>query len=94
MQIWQRDTTHRLCRLESRDRNSINQMKENHSNHGKNDYQDDLPVRTLRDYLQPTRTSTPSCMVIPSTAGTFDMKPEIIQLLPKFHELDFESPYL
>ena len=81
MQSWQRDTTHRLCRLEPRNNNSntVNQMEGSQSNHGENkynqEYQDDLPVRTLRDYLHPTRTSTPSCMVIPSTIGTFNIKP-------------------
>ena len=100
MQTWHRDTTHRLCRSEPRNNNpnTVNQMEESQSNHGENEYnqeyQDDIPIRTLRDYLQPTRTSTPSCMVIPSTVGTFDIKPGIIQLLPKFHGLDSESPYL
>ena len=69
-------------------------MEETHSNRKKNEYQDDLPIRTLCDYLQPTRTSAPSCMVIPSTVRTFDMKLGIIQLLQKFHGLDSESPYL
>ena len=69
-------------------------MKEGHNNHEKNEYQDDLSVRTLRDYLQPTRTNTPSYIVIPSTAGNFDMKLGIIQLLPKFHGLESESSYL
>ena len=100
MQTWHRDTTHRLCRSEPRNNNptTVNQMEGSQSNHGENEYnqeyQDDIPIKTLCDYLQPTRTSTPSCMVIPSTGGTFDIKPGIIQLLPKFHGLDSESPYL
>ena len=96
MQSWQGDTTHRLCRFESRGKKStsINQIEESHSNHGKNEYQDDLPIRTQCDYLQPNRINTPSCMVIPSTAEAFDMKSGIIQLLLKFHGLDSESPYL
>ena len=73
-------------------------MEGSQSNHGENmynqEYQDDLAVRILRDYLQPTRTSTPSYMVIPSTVETFDIKSRIIQLLSKFHGLDSESPYL
>ena len=100
MHTWHRDTTHGLSRAEPRNNNpnTVNQMEGSQSNHGKNEYnqeyQDDIPIRKLRDYLQPTRTSTPSCMVIPSTGGTFDIKPGIIQLLPKFHGLDSESPYL
>ena len=70
-------------------------MEKIHSDHGENEYnheyQDDLPVRTLRDYLQSTRTSIPSCMVIPSTIGIFDIKLGIIKLLTKYHGLDSES---
>ena len=57
MQTWYRDTTHRLCRLELRDNNlnTTNQMEGSQSNHEKNEYnqeyQDDMPIRTLRDYL-------------------------------------------
>lgn len=51
-------------------------------------------TKTLRDYLQPIRSSTPSCMVLPSNTGTFEIKHEVIQLLSKFHGLDSESPYL
>ena len=52
------------------------------------------PLRSLRDYLHPTRQATPSCMVIPAGAGQFDIKPGVIQLLPKFHGLESESAYL
>jgi len=36
---------------------------------GDNEYHNYPPVRSLRDYLQPTRTSTPSCMVFPDAMG-------------------------
>ncbi|XP_038989072.1 uncharacterized protein LOC120112931 [Phoenix dactylifera] len=63
MLLWKRDKTNRLFRVESRDKNLIvqnsnNQMEDNGSNQGDNEFQDDLPIRTLCDYLQPTRTST------------------------------------
>lgn len=54
----------------------------------------DPHVRTLRDYLQPIRGSTPLCVVFPPNAGTFEIKPGVIQLLLKFYGLDSESPYL
>jgi hypothetical protein len=54
----------------------------------------DEPIRTLRDYLQPTRKSTLSCMVFPVKVRNFDIKPRLIQLLPNFHGLDSESLYL
>jgi hypothetical protein len=55
----------------------------------------DQPVKSLRDYLQPTRTSTLSCLAVPATnTGNFDIKPGVVQLLPKFYGLDSENPYM
>jgi hypothetical protein len=51
-------------------------------------------VRTLRDHMNPTRTSAPSCIVFPHDAFHFNFKPDIIQLLATFHGLDLENPYL
>jgi hypothetical protein len=51
-------------------------------------------VRTLRDHMNPTRTSAPSCIVFSPNASHFNFKPYIIQLLPSFHGLDLENPYL
>jgi hypothetical protein len=51
-------------------------------------------VRTLRDHMNPIRTSAPSCIVFPSRASHFNFKPGIIQLLPIFHGLDLENLYL
>ena len=67
------------------------------SNQGDNEHNEDLninPTRTLRDYLQPTRSSIPSCIIIPPNSGNVDLKPGVINLLPKFYGLDSESPYL
>ena len=50
--------------------------------------------RTLRDYMNPMRTGAPSCKVFPLEASRFNFKPYIIQLLPTFHGLEFENPYL
>jgi hypothetical protein len=51
-------------------------------------------VRTLRDHMNPTRTSAPSCIVFPLDASHFNFKPGIIKLLPIFHGLNIENPYL
>jgi hypothetical protein len=51
-------------------------------------------VRTLRDHMNPTRTSVPSCIVFPPDTSHFNFKPDIIQLLHSFHDLDLENPYL
>jgi len=51
-------------------------------------------VRTLKDHMNPARTSAPSCIVFPPDASHFNFKPCIIQLLPTFHGLELENPYL
>jgi len=51
-------------------------------------------VRILRDYMNPTRTSAPSCIIFPSDASYFNFKPNIIQLLPSFHGSNLENSYL
>ncbi|XP_052299939.1 uncharacterized protein LOC127903649 [Citrus sinensis] len=44
--------------------------------------------------MNPTRTGAPSCIVFPPEASRFNFKPGIIQLLPTFHGLESENPYL
>jgi hypothetical protein len=51
-------------------------------------------VRTLRYHMNPIRTSTLSCIVSSHDASHFNFKPGIIQLLPTFHGLNIENPYL
>eukprot|EP00268_Persea_americana_P041107 TRINITY_DN4093_c0_g3_i1.p1 TRINITY_DN4093_c0_g3~~TRINITY_DN4093_c0_g3_i1.p1 ORF type:complete len:157 (+),score=5.03 TRINITY_DN4093_c0_g3_i1:792-1262(+) len=69
----------------------------NNDQNGRNDNDNNVEVnqraRSLREYLQPTRTTTPSCTVVPRNMGNFEIKPSVIQLLPKFHGLDSESAY-
>jgi hypothetical protein len=51
-------------------------------------------VRTLRNYMNPTRTSARLCIIFPPDASHFNFKPDSIQLLPTFHSLELENPYL
>jgi hypothetical protein len=44
--------------------------------------------------MNPTRTSATSCIVFLPDASHFNFKSGIIQLLPSFHGLDPENPYL
>jgi len=44
--------------------------------------------------MNPTRTSASSCIFFLPDASHFNFKPCIIQLLPSFHGLDLENPYL
>ena len=66
--------------------------EDNQSLHNENN--ENNRMRTLRDHMNPTRTSAPSCIVFPPDASHFNFKPDIIQLLPSFHGLDLENSYL
>ena len=50
--------------------------------------------RHLQDYLNPTRVSTPSDIILPANAHTFIIKPGMLPPLLTFHKMDSESPYL
>ena len=47
--------------------------------------------RTLGDFMNPTRTGSPSCIVFPADAARFNFKAGVIQLLT-FHGLESENP--
>ena len=56
---------------------------------------ENLETKTLREYFAPITTNSPSCIVLPNTtAAHFELKPQILQLLPNFHGLDREDPYM
>ena len=50
--------------------------------------------KTLRNFMHPTRTGSPSCIVFPPDATCFNFKLDIIQCLPNFHGFKYENPYL
>jgi hypothetical protein len=50
--------------------------EDNQSLHNENN--ENNRVRTLRDHMNPTRTSAPSCIVFPPDASHFNFKPDII----------------
>ena len=56
---------------------------------------DPLPngERTLREILQPQRTTTNSCIRLHEEANQFLMKSEMIRLLPVYQGVDSENPY-
>jgi len=64
------------------------------SSFSENMAEEDNQVKTLRDHMNPTRTSAPSCIVFPPDTSHFNFKPDIIQLLLSFHGLDLEISYL
>jgi hypothetical protein len=88
MRVWSRTLSGRLSRKSSSFSENMAE-EDNRSLHNKNNR-----VRTLRDHMNPTRTSAPSCIAFPPDASHFNFKLDIIQLLPSFHGLDLENPYL
>ena len=105
MRHWSRSSSGRLIRKsqspppimdENEGENVLGELNpqidqgDNQSQHG----HDQNQPRTLRDYMNPTRTGAPSCIVFPPEASRFNFKPGIIQLLPTFHGLESENPYL
>ncbi|XP_024018882.1 uncharacterized protein LOC112090862 [Morus notabilis] len=55
---------------------------------------EEVQQRTLQDYLHPTRTATTSCIMFLPNALPTDFKPGMIALLPTFHGLENENPYV
>ncbi|XP_024032811.1 uncharacterized protein LOC112095322 [Morus notabilis] len=55
---------------------------------------EEVQQRTLQDYLYPTRMATLSCIMFPPNAPPTDFKPGMIALLPTFHGLENENPYV
>jgi len=59
MRVWSRTLSGRLCRVSSSFSENMAE-EDNQSLHNENNR-----VRTLRDHMNPTRTSAPSCIVPP-----------------------------
>ena len=91
MRVWLRTLNGRLSRIFSSSSENMAE-EDNQSLHNENN--ENNRVRTLRGHMNSTRISAPSCIVFPSDASHFNFKPDIIQLLPSFHGLDLENPYL
>ena len=51
--------------------------------------------KTIRELFSWITTNPPSCIVLPTTTAVhFELKPQIIYLLPTFRGLDREDPYM
>ena len=91
MRVWSRTLSGRLCRVSS---SFLENMVEEDKQSLYNENNENNRVRTLRDHMNPTITSAPSCIVFPPDDSHFNFKPDIIQLLPSFHGFDLENSYL
>ena len=97
MRRWSRTKSGRLIRKSpSPPLNMADIGAENFSEHENDKALQNLheQPRTLRDFMHPTRTASPSCIVFPPDASRFNFKPSIIQLLHTFHGFEYENPYL
>jgi len=97
MSVWERDSTNRLVKRESKIDSS--QASSSQVMDDPNILLSILPPvqaeKTLREYFSPLAANQPSCIVLPQTTAThFELKPSVIQLLPSFHGLEREDPYL
>ena len=97
MRRWSRTNSGRLIRKSpSPSLNMADIGAENFSEHENDQALQNLheQPRTLRDFMHPTRTGSPSCIVFPPDASRFNFKLGIIQLVPTFHGFESENPYL
>ena len=56
--------------------------------------EDEFLIKSLHDYLHPTRNSAPSCIMFPTNVQNLDFKPGMIPLLPTFNGMENEKPYV
>ncbi|RVW78267.1 hypothetical protein CK203_055748 [Vitis vinifera] len=96
--ISQRDQEGRLVRIETPRATELeiilevmeNQPEDQHSQHGQEN--DPNLYRSMRDRMHPPRMSAPSC-IIPPTEQLI-IRPHIVPLLPTFHGIESENPYV
>jgi hypothetical protein len=81
MRVWTRALSGRLSR---KSLFSLENMAEEDNQSIHNEDNENNHVRKLRDYMNPTRTSSPSCIVFPPDASHFNFKPGIFNFYPLF----------
>ena len=81
MSVWSRTLSGRLSRVSSSFSENMAEEDNQSLHNDNNENTENNRVRTLRNHMNPTRTSAPSCIVFPPDASHFNFKPGIIQLL-------------
>ena len=86
--MWRRNPiSHRLDRIEAMaDTNETNQAVVPQA--------EAEPPMKLRATYMPTRMGMNSCIVMPEDSGKFTVRSGVIQILPTFHGMESENPYL
>ncbi|XP_021802549.1 uncharacterized protein LOC110746630, partial [Prunus avium] len=59
-----------------------------------NEMREVVAPRTLETFLHPIRAPNPSCIMFPPNMPNYDFKLGMIQLLPIFHGMESENPYV
>ena len=49
--------------------------------------------RTMREYLNPPKLSTPSCLMLPPNHDHVTIQPQVVSQLPIFKGIENENPY-
>ena len=89
MTTWTRDHTLRLVS------NNSNPLENSETKIDLSFKMEDQPEKSLRELFSPITINPPSCIVLPATSTKhFELKPQIIQLLPNYHGLNREDPYM
>ena len=78
MRVWSHILSGRLCRVSS---SFLENMAEEDKQSLHNENNENNRVSSLREHMNPIRTSAPSCIVFSPDASHFNFKPGIIQLL-------------
>ena len=97
MSVWFRNKTGRLIRMDQNPLQNMEGQEAGDINRLPIQIPNEAPVpqgRYMQDYLNPTRASTPSCIVLPANEHTFTIKLGMLPSLPTFHGMESESPYL
>ena len=99
---WVRNDTRRLYRVSHSSSSSVPSIEldssfdfgfeTNLENHFFNNMAKQAP-RTLTDYLQPTQTTQPSCIILPKHAQNFNIKHGMMSVILQFHGMESENPY-
>ena len=75
MSVWSRTLSGRLSRVSSSFSENMAEEDNQLLHNDNNENNENNHVRTLRDHMNPTRTSAPSCIVFPPDASHFNFKP-------------------
>ena len=86
--MWKRDSfSHRLVRTEA-------MADPNQTNNHLVTQAEVEPLMKLKATYIPTRMGMNSCIVMPGDSGKFTVLSGVIQILPTFHGMESENPYL